>query len=681
MKRKLGVCYYPELYPKDRQQTMLAEDIQLMKNAGFSVVRMAEFCWCLMEPEEGVYEFDWLEEIVNQLGENGIYTVLCTPTACQPVWMAEKYPQTLYVDNHGVQRSYGGRHYHCYNDDTFRKFTINICRAMGERFGNNPYVLGFQVDNEMGQEHSGRCHCVTCKKKFQDYLRTVFHDDIQELNEAFGSLFWGQRFDNFEQVMSPVTSVNHNPESNLGWMGTNMPSLRLMYDRFSSDSITDFFKIQKEALCEYTDKPITHNTTHFATNKIDWFQFAKEMDVAGVDHYPDATGQDKTQSGVIYSMTRNYKKKDFWLLETLCGGGHGNWAYQGMAHCPPGAFRQNMAYAYASGAELITAFKWIVFPSGFEQLGSAMIDLDRIPGRRYEEFSQAGKDLKVLDPILSQTCIKAEVAIVVEYDSLWINKIKPIHKEFAYEKYIQTLYGQLAGLGINVDIIGSDSSLESYKAVFVPFAPVLPEAFKMCCRTYVENGGNLFAMCMPFSRNQWGNGEFDKMPLGMTDLFGVRVKEVEPVFVGKTKTVIAMGDVSIQSHIWQETLETHDAQTIGVFSDTYRKGQSVITCKKNGNGNAYYLGTVPTEDGAHEFYGWLLQQCNVVFAPIEMHPGIEIVVRQSDDMVYYFIFNSTDDVKQIHLKCAMKSVEDDREFSDSFEMKAREFCVLYLPLS
>lgn len=676
--RRLGACYYPELYPEEKRQQFIEEDIKLMKEAGFSVVRMAEFCWCLMEPAEGVYEFDWLEEYVNKLGENGIYTILCTPTACQPVWMAEKYPSTLYVDNYGVQRSYGGRHYHCYNDPIFREFTVKICREMGKRFGDNPYVIGWQVDNEMAQEHSGRCQCPTCTAKFQDYLKETFHNDIQELNEAFGSLFWGQRFDNFEQIKTPVAGTKHSHDNNFGWLGTNMPTLRLMFDRFSSDSIIDFFRIQKEAIKEFSDKPVTHNTTHSSTRKIDYFKLGKEMDVSGVDHYPAPLGQHKLESGVIYSMNRNYKKKDFWLLETLCGGGHGNWAYQGMAHCSPGMFRQNMAYAYASGAELITAFKWSVFASGFEQLGSGMLDLDRIPGRRYEEFKQAGQDLVKVSSILEKTALKSEVAIVMDYDSMWIDKIKPFHKEFLYHRYIRILYRHLTSFGINVDIIGSDKSLKGYKAAFVPFAPVLPDAFKQECRDYVEQGGNLFAMCMPFSRNQWGNGEFDKMPLGMTDLFGVRVKEVEPVFAGKTETTVSVGDMTVRSYFWQETLENYDAETVGVFADTYRQGDTVITRKKNGNGYAYYMGTVPAEDGAREFFGSLLEQCDVTLAPVDVYPGIEIVTRQGEDRTYYFIFNSTDDVQKIMLKQTLKKAEDDSEVSGTFEMKARENCILWI---
>ena len=174
MEKYFGVCYYPELYPKEKQEAFIREDIENMRRARFNVVRMAEFCWCLMEPREGVYDFDWLEEIVDRLGQNGIYTVLCTPTACQPVWMARRYPETLYVDNLGVQRSYGGRHYHCYNSPVFRDFTEKICLEMSRRFGRNPYVLGFQVDNEMGQEHSPKQYWLRLRL---DKARQLLTDD------------------------------------------------------------------------------------------------------------------------------------------------------------------------------------------------------------------------------------------------------------------------------------------------------------------------------------------------------------------------------------------------------------------------------------------------------------------------------------------------------------------------
>ena len=482
MEKYFGVCYYPELYPKEKQEAFIREDIENMRRARFNVVRMAEFCWCLMEPREGVYDFDWLEEIVDRLGQNGIYTVLCTPTACQPVWMARRYPETLYVDNLGVQRSYGGRHYHCYNSPIFRDLTEKICLEMSRRFGRNPYVLGFQVDNEMGQEHSGRCQCPVCRRKFKEAMKEKFHGDIGALNKAFGSLFWGQRFDDFEQVEPPAAGSREDAKSNLGWRGTNMPALRLEFERFASDSLVDYFRLQRDALRRFSDKPVTHNTTHLGTNAIDYFKLARYEDVAAVDHYPYALDETKAGSASVYAMARSYKQRDFWLLETLCGGGHGNWAYQGMPMGTPGTFRQNMAFAYASGAELITAFKYSVFPSGFENLGSALIDLNRIPGRRYEEFCQAGQDLAACEPILNRTKVVSEVAVVLDYNSLWANRIKPIHKEFTYEGYAQQLVGQLAALGVNVDLIGAGRLSAGPCALCAHPAGGLPSEVPGLCR-------------------------------------------------------------------------------------------------------------------------------------------------------------------------------------------------------
>ena len=678
MNRRLGVCYYPELYPEDKRKSFIKEDIKLMKQANFSVVRMAEFCWCLMEPSEGVYEFDWLENIINELGENGIYTVLCTPTATHPVWMAAKYPETLYVDNFGVKRSYGGRHYHCYNSSVFRSFTEKICYEIGKRFGNNPYVIGYQIDNEMGQEHSGRCCCDTCQALFKEKLKEKFEGNITKLNEAFGSLFWGQTFTDFEQVNAPVvSSLPQDAKHNFGWMGTNMPSLRLQYERFCSDSIIDFYNLQANILRKFTNKPITHNTTHFATCRVDWFKMSDTMDIAGVDHYPDALTNNKIHSGLIYSMARNYKNKDFWLLETLCGGGHGNWAYQGMAHCPPGAFRQNMAFAYISGAELITAFKWIVFPSGFEQLGSAMIDLDRIPGRRYEEFKNAGNDLLQLEPLLDKTKLTAEVAIVVDFDNLWIDRIKPINKTFNYEGYIKTLFGQLTNLGINVDIIGSKKEIDKYKAVFLPFAPIACDEFKNKCRSYVEKGGNLITMCMGFSRNIWGNGEFEEMPLGLTDLFGIRVKEVEPVFEDKNEASFCFEGVTAKTSVWQETIDIKDASSIALFSDTYRLGSAVMSAKKNGMGCAYYFGTVPDDASAKAFYSKVLKMCNVEFAPMDLPSGVDVVTRKGDGKTYYFVFNSNDEKVNVNLHNTVKNYDSGDEIKNGLDIEAKGMRIVF----
>ena len=363
-------------------------------------------------------------------------------------------------------------------------------------------------------------------------------------------------------------------------------------------------------------------------------------DVAAVDHYPYALDETKAGSASVYAMARSYKQRDFWLLETLCGGGHGNWAYQGMPMGTPGTFRQNMAFAYASGAELVTAFKYSVFPSGFENLGSALIDLNRIPGRRYEEFCQAGQDLAACEPILNRTKVVSEVAVVLDYNSLWANRIKPIHKEFTYEGYAQQLVGQLAALGVNVDLIGTDHPLDGYRLVLVPFAPILPEDFRRKCRDYAEKGGHLLAMTMAFSRDEWGSGIFEKSPVGMTDFFGMHVVEMEPVFDGQTDAPVRIGELTIRSHFWQETLESEGAEVLGVFRGTYRDGWPVLTEHPYGKGSALYLGTAPAPEDAPALLRWLLERCGVSLPPVEMAYGLSVVTRFSETERYIFVFNS-----------------------------------------
>ncbi|MGI6672226.1 MAG: beta-galactosidase [Christensenellales bacterium] len=672
-----GACYYPELYPEERREEFICQDIQRMRAARFNVVRMAEFTWCLMEPKEGVFDFDWLERYVNQLGKNGIYTILCTPTASQPIWMARKYPQTLYVDNQGVRRSYGGRHYHCYNDPTFREFTDRICTELSRRFGNNAYVLGFQVDNEMGQEHSDRCQCTTCRSKFKTWLENRFSGDIAALNDAFGALFWGQRFDSFDQVEPPAAARASSYNDNIGWKGTSMPALRLAFDHFCSESLIDYFNLQKDALRRYSDKPVTHNTTHMGTNAIDYFELAKAMDVSAVDHYPDALATSKWDSGANYSMARCYHDEDFWLLETLCGGGHGNWAYQGMSHIHPGAFRQNMIYAYASGAEVITMFKYSVFPAGFEQLGSALIDLNRLPGRRYEEICQAGEDLEAMKDILAISRVRPEVAIVIDYSSLWIHRIKPINKDFDYSRYVRNLYRQLTELGINVDLIGTEHDFSNYKIVFLPFAPILPESFGRKCREYAAQGGNLVCLCMGFSRTAWGSGIFEPSPVGMTDFFGVCVVEEEPVFPGKTEAYVAMDDIRFQTCHWQETLKNFDAEVRGTFSNTYRAGLPVISVKRHGCGYAWYFGAVPTDRDASVLWQQLLNNCGVIPSPVQMWPGLDIVTRYSDRETFHFVFNSLDDEQPVSLiRISEKAGGDGKLEGNTLFLPGKGFAIL-----
>jgi len=670
-----GVDYYPELYKEDIRDKWMDEDIKLMKETGFNVVRIAEFTWFMMEKEDGVYDFEWLNHIVNKLGENGIYSIICTPTAAPPVWMAKKYPEICYEDQFGYKRPYGGRHFKCNSNSIFAKKTKEICEKLGEQYGKNPYVLGFQIDNEMAQEGSGRCECPECKKRFRIWLKDQYKT-VDRLNECWGTDFWGQAFTDFEDVNPPVTGERY-ADNHAGWHGTDNPSLRLDFDRFSSEGMIQYYELQQSTLEKYTDKPVTHNTTHYGTNKVSFRKMLANSKIGAVDHYPNARGEDHNQTSAIYSFARNLRGGNFWLLETLCGGGHGNWAYQGMAMATPDTFRQNMAYAYVSGAELITVFKWTIFRAGFEQLGSALIDGDRIPRRRYYEMKAAHEDMKYYQPIVESTKVKAEVAIVMNMDSLWNMAIKPIHADLKYQQYIQDLYKELVRLGIGVDVIDESRPLEGYKLVVIPFAAIMPAEFETKMRQYTEEGGHVLATCLSFSKDWYGNAILGEcIPYHLTDFFGMRVGEVEPVF-DSTASKISDGDDTYTTKYWQEVLEPLQAKVVATYANTFRTGQAVYTVNTYGKGEAWYQGAVLEEKDSTKFFAKLCEKYQIKRAPIVLQDeGVDVVTRTDGENEYYFVFNAHPTKVTVPVQGTFLDYMTGNTIENELPLEAKAFAVL-----
>ena len=205
----IGVDYYPEHWPSDRWEL----DAEMMKEAGFNIVRVAEFAWVNMEPQEGQFEFDWLEEALAVLGRHNISVILSTPTAVMPAWVARKYPETLAMQADGTRIVWGVRKNNCFTSGAYRLLSERITRAMAEHFRDTPNVVGWQTDNEFG---GPVCTCDTCRSDFQDWLRAKYGSP-DELNRAWGTHFWGHLYGTWGEIPIPVDPVTHNPSACLDW--------------------------------------------------------------------------------------------------------------------------------------------------------------------------------------------------------------------------------------------------------------------------------------------------------------------------------------------------------------------------------------------------------------------------------------------------------------------------------
>lgn len=664
-----GVAYYPEQKtPED-----LKKDIRLLIESGINTVRMGEFAWCRFEPREGEYHFEWLDPVVEELGKAGIYTVICTPTACPPAWMCEKYPEILYVDNRGVTRPFGGRRHYCYTNETYREFSRVIAEKIGEHYGKNPYVLGFQIDNEPAQEATGRCHCPACQAAFRKWIESRYHT-VEEWNRRTGSVFWSQELTDFSQVYTPVTTVEPHGIDAVPVHFEN-PSIRLEFERFGSSQQIDYQEIQTRALKKYTDKPVTTNGTGLATNSINYYESFRTLDRYAFDFYP---GMRHTKiDSFAYGFARGVKKDvPFWILEFMSGGGHGLRGH-GRVQTPPGALKQAAVQAMAHGAEMLLHFQFRTFPYGAEQLNYAIVDADGVPRRRYREMQETAALLERLKPY-EKAKMHNEVGIVADYDAHWALAIKPVNESFRYLAFCDQIYRQLNDLGHTSDVISLDADWSEYKLIVIPALFVMKESYREKMKAYVENGGTLAATFLTSVKNEDNTGYTESLPAGLTDLFGVTVQEVEPVDErsrSRLRLNLASGEAKGEDLYWSELLEG-PAQMIGTYLEDYKAGCGVISKNAYGKGTAWYLGTMPQDDLARKLLEQICREAGLTPMKIQAPRICEVVRRELEGRALYYVFNFGANPVTVRWQGTLRDVLSGEYLRDGGEVPGDGFLIL-----
>lgn len=665
-----GVAYYPE----QKTPEELEHDIHLLIESNINTVRMGEFAWCRMEPEEGVYSFGWLADAVNKLGEHGIFTILCTPTACPPAWLVEKEPDSFYMDNRRIRRPYGGRRDYCYNHEAYRRYSVKIAEELSRYFQGNPYVAGYQIDNEPAQEGTGRCCCPVCEAKFQKWLEKKYKT-IGEYNRRSGSVFWSQEYSDFSQIKPPVNSIEVGTVQQIKAFHEN-PTLRLEFERFCSESQIEYQNLQVEALRKYTDKPITTNGTGLATNSINYYESFRELDAYAFDYYPDL--RNKTVDSFPYAFGRGVKDgKPFWILEFMSGGGH-KLGGSGRKQTYPGALKQAAVQAFAHGAEMMLHFQFRTFPYGAEQLNYAIVDMDGVPRRRYFEMQETAGVLKKLEA-LQDTSFCGEVAIVFDYDSLWAMNIKPANsQELCYWEYCRKFYKTAQSLGVNADVIDLTHDFSRYKVLILPAAFVLSEASAMKIKTYVKNGGTVVATFLTGVKNPDNAGYTCSLPAHMTDLFGVVVEEVEPVFADNT-TKFSLeaeeGRIVTSDHIWSEMLGG-TAHMAGRYCEDYKDGAGVISHHHYGTGESWYLGTDLEDAVLKKLLKTILAEAGVFCSPWKWSDQVETVTRMDEDHIYTFLFNFSNEAVAVPVQKAAVHYMTGRPYQPGEMLERQGFMVL-----
>lgn len=590
----IGVCYYPEHWP----ESMWADDARRMREVGITRVRIGEFSWSRLEPEAGRYEFDWLSRAIDTLHAEGLGVILGTPTATPPKWLVDAMPDMLAVGEDGRVRGFGSRRHYCFSHIGYRRECARIVGELAKRFSAHPGVVAWQTDNEYGCHDTVRSYSQSALLGFRHWLQARY-GSVAALNEAWGNVFWSMEYRSFSEIELPSGAVTE----------TN-PSHRVDFDRYSSDQVIAFNKVQTDVIRAFAPRAqILHN---FMTFHVDFDHFAvmDDMDIATWDSYPlgsiDVFERDPVHKSIYartgdpdlqafhHDLYRGTGRGRFGIMEQQPGPV--NWA-QYNTDAQPGMIRLWGMEGFAHGAELVSYFRWRQAPFAQEQFHAGLNMPDNTPDRACFEVEELSRDLKMLGDM--GTAAPARVAIVYSYEAQWMLREQPQGRNFSYIDQVFSAYRSLRELGLDIDIVGANADLASYALVILPSMPYVPDAFAAALKAFQ---GTLLVMTRTGSRTRSHHIPDNLAPGPLADLLGIKVTRVESFRVGSAVPV-TYDNETFRFDRWREFVEVKSADVIASDGD----GHPALTRKAR----ACYLAGSPDRALMERLFGRLVREAGV----------------------------------------------------------------------
>ncbi len=675
-----GADYYPEhwVFPyagtADNPEGAWERDAALMVKAGINVVRIGEFTWGLCEPEEGKYDFLWLRRVMDIMGHHGIQVVLGTPTAAPPIWLAQKHPEILPLDERGRVKHEGTRRAVCLSSDVFWDYSKRIVTAMVEALGDHPQLIAWQIDNSMGGNDTEFAFNEATREEWHFWLQAKY-GTIERLNDLLGLRFWGQTVTAWDQVPMPMYApAMHNPALLLDW------------NRFSSDTMVQFVKMQADLLHEKSpNHPVTVTMRAFR-RQYDHFDMADAVDFVSIES--DVVMKTKTaELACDVDMLRSLKKAGirtpdgdygFWAMEQKVG----QVSYQDVNPLlQPGLIRLFTYQLVSRGASGILYFRWRQPRIGSEKFYGAILP-HHIEGnnRVFMEISQIGEELKLLAPSLKDTKVVSEVCILYSHENDWsLQQPNQPNKYFSLREHVQLIYNALHDRNIPVDFARPNEDISQYKIVFAPSLHVLSPAEADRLKLYVQNGGTLISTFNTSLVDQHHITPDTGFPGDMTDLFGLEVMEFDPIPPGEENHLTFKG-VFPTSHLhparlWCDIIEPKDCQVLAVYSKGFYASRPAMTMNNFGLGKAIYLATMSHQHFYTDLVIWLRQMCNL-HPLLKVPENIEVCMRQKEGTRVYFLLNHQNSPVRIQFYKPMHDFLTGNTFSGNYDLPPHGVLVL-----
>ena len=636
-----GGDYNPDQWPEE----VWDDDVRLMKKAGVNLVSVGIFSWVKIETSEGVYDFDWLDRIIDKLGEAGVAVDLASATASPPMWLTQAHPEVLWKDYRGDVCQPGARQHWRPTSPVFREYALKLCRAMAEHYKGNPYVVAWHVSNEYGC-HNRFDYSEDAEHAFQQWCEERY-GTIDAVNDAWGTAFWAQRMNDFSEIVPPRFIGDGN------FMN---PGKLLDFKRFSSDALKAFYIAERDALAEITpDLPLTTNFMVSASGSVlDYDDWGDEVDFVSNDHYFIPGEAHLDELAFSASLVDGIARKDPWFLMEHSTSAV-NWREINYRKEPGQLVRDSLAHV-AMGADAVCYFQWRQSKAGAEKFHSAMVPHAGEDSAVFRDVCELGADLNKLsdEGILGSRLAKSRVAVVFDYESEWATEhtATPTQHVHHVDEPL-AWFRALADQGVTADVVPVRGAWDGYEMVVLPSVYLLSEETTRRVRDYVVGGGRLVVTYYTGISDEKDHVWLGGYPGSIRDVVGVRVEEFMPMgndFTGVPDHLdLSNGAVA---HDIADVIGSVDesATVLATFKDnpwTGMDGVPAIVANTFGEGRSVYVGARLGREGLALSLPEILESLGMAEAGGNDGRVLHVEREGADGSRFVFSFNRTHETVRV----------------------------------
>lgn len=624
---------------------ILKEDLRLMKLSGTNTLSVGIFAWAALEPEEGRFEFAWLDKVIDDLYRNGQRVILATPSGAKPNWMATKYPEIRRVNAEGHRDLQQGRHNHCYTSPVYREKVSIINTKLAERYGKHPALIMWHISNE----YNGECHCDLCLAAFREFLKRKYKT-LDALNKAWWAKFWSHTFTDWNQIQAIDRTVH---------------GLQLDWMRFITHQTTDFINHEAAPLRKHTPKiPITINMMGLFPG-LNYPEIAPHVDVISWDSYPTwGLHADETEvacnTAFAHDLNRCMKDKPFILMESTPS--NTNW--QSISSIKrPNLHRTASLQAVAHGSDSVLYFQWRKSRGSSEKFHGAVVDhVGHEHTRVFRDVASVGSALEKLSSVIPGTTTPAEVGIVYDWENRWAidNSFGPRNRDKNYAETVIEHYRAFWNRNIPCDVFESLHDFSRCKLLVIPMLYMLRPGVADRLKNFVRSGGTLVATYLTGTADSSDLVHLGGLPgEGLMDLFGIWAEEVDalPDDTAQKISPLAGNALGLSGSFacrhYAEIVHLKGAQALAKYDGCFYADSPSVTVNQYGKGKAYYIASRNDAAFTQSFIDALIQQTGI--KPVMKSPlpaGVSATLRTDGKQDILFLMNFTHEEQKATLDSA-----------------------------